>query len=75
MAQIRDIIQPLGLFNKRAVAVQRFSLDYTAKEVSAACALCVLSASCVLCARLCALYVLCCLMYLWLVGSRATMQM
>lgn len=30
---IRDIIAPLGLHNKRAVAVQRLSQDYLQKEV------------------------------------------
>lgn len=33
-AAIRDIIAPLGLHNKRAVAVQRLSQDYLQKEVS-----------------------------------------
>ena len=32
-AAIRDIIAPLGLHNKRAVAVQRLSQDYLQKEV------------------------------------------
>lgn len=31
---IRDIIAPLGLHNKRAVAVQRLSHDYLEKDVS-----------------------------------------
>jgi methyl-CpG-binding domain protein 4 len=30
---IRDIIAPLGLHNKRAVAVQRLSQDFLQKEV------------------------------------------
>lgn len=34
-AAIRDIIAPLGLHNKRAVAVQRLSQDYLQKEVGA----------------------------------------
>jgi len=32
-AAIRDIIAPLGLHNKRAVAVQRFSQDFLHKQV------------------------------------------
>jgi methyl-CpG-binding domain protein 4 len=32
-AAIRDIIAPLGLHNKRAVAVQRLSQDFVQKEV------------------------------------------
>jgi hypothetical protein len=47
VSAIRAIIQPLGLFNKRAVAVQRFSQDYTDKEVRAC--VCVR----VLCMRVC----------------------
>jgi hypothetical protein len=35
-AAIRDIITPLGLHNKRAVAVQRLSQDYMQKDVSGA---------------------------------------
>ena len=35
-AAIRDIIAPLGLHNKRAVAVQRLSDDFLHKEVSVA---------------------------------------
>ena len=30
---VRDLLHPLGLFNKRAVAVQRLSLDYSQKQV------------------------------------------
>jgi endonuclease III len=30
---IRDLIKPLGLFNKRAAAVQRFSREYLDKQV------------------------------------------
>lgn len=36
-AAIRDLIRPLGLFNKRAAAVQRFSLEYAEKQVGAEC--------------------------------------
>lgn len=32
-AAVRDIIAPLGLHNKRAVAVQRLSQDFVQKEV------------------------------------------
>ena len=35
-AAIRGLIRPLGLFNKRAEAVQRFSRDYAGKQVRAA---------------------------------------
>ena len=32
-AAIRDLVRPLGLFNKRAAAVQRFSREYMEKQV------------------------------------------
>ncbi len=35
VAAIQDIIYPLGLFRKRAIAVQRFSQDYLNKQVCA----------------------------------------